>query len=87
MERKMAKGIYTDAPIIIHGPQGCGKTHNAAALMKHYNKSFAVDYDCHLRLDQYPADVIIFTNRPLPGAILFDEAMRAAGLDAERSGA
>lgn len=76
----MAAAIHTDEPVIIYGPQGCGKTRNSAALAKHFGKVFILDYDSAIRPDAYPADAIVFTNTELPGAIPFDDAMRAAGL-------
>lgn len=66
--------------VFIHGPQGCGKTVNAAALCKHYGKYIALDYVPRTTLDRYSDNAIVFSNDPLPGSIQFDDAMRAAGL-------
>ncbi|WGG51803.1 hypothetical protein [Rugamonas sp. DEMB1] len=80
----MAKA-KTKAPagaVFIHGPKGCGKTKNAAALCAHYGKSEAVDYDHDTKA--IPDDVIVFLQEPnpnFPRAIAFADAMRAAGLD------
>lgn len=72
-----------DAAVIIYGPQGSGKSHHAAALARHYGKATIIDhYDTAARSDSYPGDALVLTTDPLaPGAIDFDYAMRAAGLD------
>lgn len=79
----MAAAVHTDEAVVIHGPQGCGKTRHAAVLAKHYGKVFVLDYDSRIQPEAYPADAIVFTNSKLPGAIPFDEAMRAAHLQPE----
>ena len=71
--------------IIIHGPQGCGKTTHAAALASHFG--------CHTIVDEEdwvggsPAGVLILTQDdpgPLANArvMSFEEACRQAGLAA-----
>lgn len=70
------------AGIVIHGPAGCGKTRNAAALAQHYGKSAILD-DWTLRSGAtVPANAMALSNAfPAPvGAIAFADAMRAAGL-------
>jgi uridine kinase len=76
----MATAPYTNAAVIIHGPQGCGKTRHSATLARHYGKVFILNHDDVIQPDAYPMDAIVFTNTELPGAIAFDTAMRAAGL-------
>lgn len=65
-------------PLFIHGPQGCGKTRNQAALCKFFGKRKAVDYDHTQRT--YASNLIVFSNEPLPGSMPFRTAMSRAGL-------
>lgn len=66
------------AAVVIHGPQGCGKTTHAVALAKHYDKTRIVDdWTPGSRLS---AETLALTNIPHQGAVPFDAAMRAAGL-------
>lgn len=83
----MAAAVHTDEAVMIHGPQGCGKTRHAAALAKHYGKVFVLDYDSRIQPESYPADAIVFANVELPGSIAFDDAMSAAGLAIAQSSA
>lgn len=67
--------------VFIYGPAGIGKTKNAEALMAHYGKRLALDYDHDTK--QIPDDAIIFLREPSPNfprAIAFADAMRDAGL-------
>jgi hypothetical protein len=66
--------------LFIHGPQGCGKTRNEAALCKFFGKRKAVDYDSTQRT--YANNLIVFSNVPLPGSMPFKTAMSRAGLKA-----
>lgn len=70
---------------IIYGPQGCGKTVNAQALAAHYGKTRVIDYDGRTAPRSYDPDTLVLTNVPLPGAIHFDDAMRAADLASRSS--
>lgn len=73
----------TNAAVVIYGPQGCGKSQNAAALAKHYGKSIVYDYDeapSTRRMQSLPAEALVLTNVEVRGAIPFATAMRAAGL-------
>lgn len=70
------------AGVVIYGPEGCGKSRNAAALARHYGKSVIVDdWQPHAG-NRVPANALVLTNAsPAPhGAIEFSAAMRAAGL-------
>lgn len=71
-----------DTPaVFIYGPPGCGKTKNAEALMAHYGKAQALDFDHDTK--PIPQDAIIFLLEPnpnFPRAIAFADAMRDAGL-------
>lgn len=76
-----AKKKGSTPAVFIYGPHGIGKTKNAEALMAHYGKSQALDYDHDTKpiLD----DAIIFLLEPnpnFPRAIKFEDAMREAGL-------
>lgn len=73
--------------VLIHGPQGCGKTRNAAALAAHFGCSHIVD-DWNGR-DQVAPGALVLTNvddwkaRALPKTrrvVPFARAMREAGL-------
>jgi MoxR-like ATPase len=73
--------------ILIHGPQGCGKTRNAQALAAHFGCSKVVD-DWNGR-DRVVAGALVLTNidnwkaSALPTArrvVPFAKAMREAGL-------
>lgn len=69
----------TGRPVVIYGPQGCGKSRHAEALAKHYGKARIIHEG--RMVDRYPADALVLTNDSgVPGAIAFDDAMRAAGL-------
>ncbi|SDH41696.1 MULTISPECIES: hypothetical protein [unclassified Duganella] len=76
-----AKKKSSEAAVFIYGPRGVGKTKNAEALMAHYGKSQALDYDHDTK--PIPQDAIIFLLEPnpnFPRAIKFEDAMREAGL-------
>jgi len=73
--------------VLIHGPQGCGKTRNAQALAEHFGCSKVVE-DWNGR-DPIAAGSLVLTNRDdwkahaLPTArrvLPFASAMREAGL-------
>lgn len=73
--------------IVIHGPQGCGKTRNAEALAAHFGCARIVD-DWNGR-DELEAGCLVLTNsdawmaRALPTVrrvLPFARAMREAGL-------
>lgn len=74
------EGVSYLGAVVIYGPQGCGKTHNAAALGKHFGKKFIVDYDQMIPESCSFYELLVLTDADLPGAIPFDDAMRAAGL-------
>ncbi len=66
--------------VIVHGPQGCGKTRHSAALARHFGKGRVVDdYVPGGRLDE---DTLALTDMPVtgPNAVDFATAMREAGL-------
>lgn len=42
----------SNKPIIVHGPQGCGKTRNGEKLRKAYGKAAVREFDDFLQLDQ-----------------------------------
>lgn len=76
-----AKKKAPQSAVFIYGPSGIGKTKNAEALMAHYGKSQALDFDHDGK--PIPQDAIIFLQEPnpnFPGAIKFEDAMREAGL-------
>ncbi|MYM65454.1 hypothetical protein GTP45_01225 [Pseudoduganella sp. FT55W] len=67
--------------VFIYGPPGVGKTKNAEALMTHYGKKQAIDFDHDAK--PIPDNAIIFLQEPSPNfprAIAFADAMRDAGL-------
>lgn len=66
-------------PLIIYGPQGCGKTRNAQRLAAHFGLKNILDgWDG----GPIPADTLVLTNQPgVVGAIDFGRAM--AELSAE----
>ncbi|KQW96960.1 hypothetical protein ASC94_09130 [Massilia sp. Root418] len=73
----------TSTALVIYGPQGCGKSRNAASLAKFYGKSVIYDYDekpSTRRLRSMPDETLVLTNEDVPGAVPFATAMRAAGL-------
>ena len=78
---------YNDAPVLIHGPQACGKSNNAFQLAKSFGKVFILEHDAAVRPEQYPADAIVFANIELPGSMSFDQAMQLAGLPIPQSAA
>ena len=80
--------------IIVHGPAGCGKTRNAAALSRHFDLPKVLDTGRDgVRLNKLPhiafANTLVLTNdspellppahRSLFTLIPYDEAARAAG--------
>ena len=71
---------YKEIPVLIHGPQGCGKSRNAAQLAQRFGKAVVLDYDGTIPIDKYPADAIVLSYIELPGSMHFDEAMRLAGI-------
>ncbi|MFS2004634.1 hypothetical protein ACEN9F_13510 [Duganella sp. CT11-25] len=75
-----ARPAPTGGAMFIHGPQGCGKTRNAAALCKFFGKRAAVDYD--VTRTSYAGNLIVFSNEPLPGSMPFRTAMSRAGIKA-----
>lgn len=71
----------TPEAVVIYGPDGCGKTRNAAALMKHYGKRVAYHYHMGMPpLRLHSPRALILSNIDLPGSIPFAMAMRAAGI-------
>lgn len=79
--------------IIIHGPQGCGKTTHAQALAEHFGCSFIQD---GWSGSEAPIGELVLTSSTIKAnlsalldarVIRFDEAMRLAGLspDAPRT--
>ena len=73
--------------VLIHGPQGCGKTRNAQALAAHFGCSQVVD-DWNGRDPIAPGSLVLtnceeWKSRAMPAArrvIPFARAMREAGL-------
>lgn len=68
--------------VIVHGPEGCGKSRHAAALARHYGKTVILD-DWQPRAGvSVPAHALALTNvsPPPKNAIEFSKAMREAGL-------
>lgn len=73
--------------VVIHGPQGCGKTRNAQALAAHFGCTQIIDgWDGRVRV---PAGSLVLTNRAdwkasaLPTSrrvVPFARAMAEAGL-------
>lgn len=70
--------------IVIHGPQGCGKTRHAQALAKHFGCDRIVD---DWEGEDRRAGTLVLTNDVEPASILpgmvvlpFADAMRRAGL-------
>lgn len=68
--------------VIIHGPQGCGKTTHAKALAAHFGCSYIVDnWNGEWPV---PEGALVLSNinslQDRPGVMDFDTAMRAAGL-------
>ncbi len=65
-------------PVVVYGPQGCGKSAHARLLAKHYGKSRIVD-------DWTPgaplsSDTLALTNVPHKDAIPYWTAAKAAGI-------
>jgi hypothetical protein len=76
--------------IVIHGPQGCGKTMNAQRLRRHFGLLAVVEMDDHPWQRRQIANfgALLLTNdeaaaRRLTGlrVLTFREAMRLAGFD------
>lgn len=71
--------------IVIHGPQGCGKTVNGQRLARHFGLKRVVDLD-ELGGERIPPGSLVLTNEQ-PSArvaktcrvLTFAEAMRLAG--------
>ncbi|WP_081263191.1 hypothetical protein [Pseudomonas putida] len=69
--------------VLVHGPQGCGKTHNAIAIASALGLR-------HVRDDWQPGnpvpllDTLVLTNAPSPGwhfkgrVMTYDQAMQVA---------
>lgn len=76
--------------LIIHGPQGCGKTRNAKALAKHFGLSNVVELDGPMHGSIQFNNTLYLTNQEVRGnkirSIAFDDAMRQAGLKVGRTG-
>lgn len=79
MPRQSDQQEQVPAGILIHGPQGCGKTLHAAALAAHYGKTVIVD-DWHLGMPVPEHALALTCRNDISGAIAFDDAMQAAGL-------
>ena len=71
---------YEGIPVLIHGPQGCGKSKNAAQLAQRFGKVFIVDYDGTIPLEKYSADLLVLSFIELPGSMHFHKAMQLAGI-------
>lgn len=74
--------------VVIHGPQGCGKTRNADALAKHFGCSKIID-DART-VDEAVAGTLYLCNSSSaitgsgPALVIpFDAAMRQAGISAD----
>ncbi|MBN8260960.1 MAG: hypothetical protein J0L59_01390 [Xanthomonadales bacterium] len=75
--------------LIVHGPQGCGKTRNAVALARHYGLSKVLDHhDPHALPPGVSVDTLILTNVDLTGTsyvgtircVPYKKAARDAGV-------
>lgn len=73
--------------IIIHGPQGCGKSMHAAELAKHFGLRKIVELDDYPRQKIHKTDHLYLTSfKPSADTDIcrrvmsFDQAMRQAGL-------
>jgi hypothetical protein len=72
--------------IVIHGPQGCGKTKHADALARHFKLDLWIDgYSWSHEFPQNNCLVLTHEEPPLhlaqnPRVISFDQAMTLAGL-------
>ena len=71
--------------LVIHGPQGCGKTVNGQRLARHFGLARIMDdeWQWHFPI---PPGTLVLTNEPPPARVAktvrvmsFAEAMRAAG--------
>lgn len=68
-----------DGPVVISGPPGSGKTHYAAALLRHYGKTRLRDE--WIIEDGLPqAHDLVLTTLPVGGAIPIKQALRDAGI-------
>lgn len=74
--------------VIVFGLMGCGKTHNAEALRKHFKCSKVVDtWDGFSRLPRNALALTCFPIVKTRGAkvVEFDEACRQAGIPPRRA--
>jgi hypothetical protein len=75
--------MTTHHAVIVHGPQGCGKTTHAEELAKHFGCSTVVD---DWAGNPLPVGALALTNDPditLPGVFLvvdFETACHLAGI-------
>lgn len=66
-------------PVVIYGPQGCGKSTHATRLAAHFGKTRIID--AWTPGSQLGADTLALTNVPHKGAIHYTDAAEAAGID------
>ncbi len=78
LKNEPVPAVNPEQAVIIYGPQGCGKTRNAATLAAFYGKAI-IAHDW-VPGDKLMPNVLALTCVPnVPGAIEFTDAMEAWG--------
>ena len=65
--------------VIVYGPAGCGKTHNAKRLMKHFGMSRVIDE--WKPGDEIPDNCLMLTEQPCKGGVSFTRVAKELGLE------
>lgn len=71
--------------LIIHGPQGCGKSRNAKQLAAHFGLTRVVEWDESPEPPRFTDTLYLTSSNDVRGnkirAVPFSDAMRQAGLE------
>lgn len=80
------RGSLEEEALIITGPPGSGKTHNALGLMAHFGKTILIEADDDVRWNilgdpsKLPPRALVLTTVPVDGALPIATALLLAGI-------
>ena len=79
------ENLQSNKPLIIYGPEGCGKTRYAQVLARHFGKGIIIDGLSRYDAEETTLNALYLTNEDLSDsddsrAIPFHVAAKAAGI-------